>query len=85
MRFTVTFTPTCEQDLAAAWLAAADRRAVTAAASRIEHLLAADPLAVGEGRESSVNRVAMAPPLGFSFDVVVDDSRVFVTGVWLVS
>ena len=83
--FTVTLTPDAEDDLATAWINSADRPAVTAAAQRMERLLASDPLHPGESRASSVNRVDYVAPLGYAFDVVVDDAAVFVTAVWLTS
>lgn len=85
MNFTVTLTSDAEQDLAAAWLAAPDRAAVTAAAHELEQRLAADPLNAGESRASSVSRMDFVHPLGFTFDVVVDDATVFVTAIWLIS
>lgn len=83
MPYTVTFTSIAEQHLAAAWLASSNRSAVTRAAHEIGRLLALDPLAIGEGRESSVNRVEQVTPLGFAYDVIVDDTAVFVTAIWL--
>jgi hypothetical protein len=83
MHFTVVLTPPAEAHLAAAWLAASDRTAVTEAAHRIEQNLARDPLNAGESRESSVNRVGFEAPLGFTFDIVVDDATVYVTAIWL--
>ncbi|MBX9585041.1 MAG: hypothetical protein K2X87_32450 [Gemmataceae bacterium] len=85
MRFTVVVIDPAEQGLAAAWLASADRNAVADAAHRMERLLAAHPLDVGEDRASSVSRVGFVPPLGFTFDVVVDDATVYVTDIWLTS
>lgn len=85
MKFTVKLTAAGENDLAAAWLASDDRPAVTAAAHELEQRLASDPLHVGESRDSSVNRVDFVPPLGFTFDVVVDDATVYVTAIWLLS
>ncbi|MBA4065446.1 MAG: hypothetical protein C0501_17380 [Isosphaera sp.] len=85
MTFAVNLDPPAIQGLAAAWLAAPDRGAVTAAAHQMEQILAADPLGHGESRESSVSRVGYVPPLGFTFDVVVDDSAVHVTAIWLTS
>jgi hypothetical protein len=32
-----------------------------------------------------VNRVDLEGPLGFTFDVVVDDATVYVTAIWLIS
>jgi hypothetical protein len=85
MRFAVALTPVTEQQLAAAWLASPDRPAVTAAAHQMEQKLARDPLNAGESRASSVNRVDYVDPLGFTFDVVVDDATVYVTAIWLIS
>lgn len=85
MKFTVVLTPAAEQHLAAAWLGSSDRPAVTAAAHKLEQKLAPNPLTVGESRASSVNRVDSVLPLGFTFDVVVDDATVYVTAIWLIS
>jgi hypothetical protein len=84
MRYTVALTPVAEQFLANAWLASSDRPAVTAAMHQLEQELAADPLQCGESRGSSVSRVRLLPPLGISFDVVVDDTAVYITAVWLI-
>ena len=85
MKFTVVLTPPAEEHLAAAWLAASDRTAVTEAAHRIEQKLARNPLSTGESRASTVSRVDFEGPLGFTFDVVVDDATVYVTAMWLIS
>ncbi len=85
MAFTVKLKPSAEQDLATAWLGARDRGAVTRAAHRIDQRLARDPLNAGESRASTVNRVDFEGPLGFTFDVVVDDATVYVTAMWLIS
>jgi hypothetical protein len=84
MNYTVIWTPSAEQDLAAAWLAAANRPAVTVAAHAIEQDLRRTPLTVGESRESSISRVAVSPPLSVTFDVIVDDRTVFVRAVHLI-
>ena len=84
MTFKVLWGPPTEQELAGAWLAAPDRAAVVRAANQIDKLLERNPLSVGESRESSVSRVVLVPPLGASFEVIVDDEKVFVTGVWLI-
>ena len=85
MKFTVILIPDAVDDLATAWLASADRPAVTVAAFQLEEKLAINPLTAGESRASSVNRVDYVHPLGFTFDVVVDDATVYVTAIWLVS
>jgi plasmid stabilization system protein ParE len=47
MRWTVVWLRDASNDLADIWTAAADRRAVTDAADRIEHLLSTQPDRVG--------------------------------------
>ena len=47
MNFSVRWDRDARNTLAAVWLAARDRRAVTAAQARIDHLLATDPLGKG--------------------------------------
>jgi hypothetical protein len=76
--YEVVWTTDAENDLAAVWLAASDRAAVTAACAVIDDELAFLPLTFGRRRTSSVNRVAVVPPLGVTFEVVEDDKRVFV-------
>ena len=83
MLFTVILYPPAEQHLAAAWMAAPDRSAVTLAAYLMEQKLSLDPLRAGESRGSSVSRVDYLQPLGF--DVILDDAIVNVTAIWLVS
>jgi hypothetical protein len=85
MNYTVVWTPSAEQDLAAAWLAAATRSAVTASAHAIEQDLQRTPLTVGESRESSISRIAVAAPLSITFDIIVDDKTVFVRAVQLIA
>ena len=84
MSYTVIWTPGAEQDLAAAWLAAADRNAVTVASHQIDLDLAADPFAIGIARNASVNRTAYEPPLGVDYEVIEDDKTVRVIRVWSV-
>ncbi len=84
MSYEVIWGPLAEGQLAAVWLAATNRRAVTAAAAEVDRGLARDPLRAGEARESSVRRVVVVPPLGVAFEVIEDDKRVIVQGVWAV-
>ena len=84
MNYTVIWGPVSESHLATAWLAAPDREAVTVAAHELDLRLADDPLRRGEARESSVHRVTFELPLGIEFEVIEDDKKVIVQGVWLV-
>ncbi len=61
MRFTVTWHPSAEEELAAIWLQAADREAVTQAAHVIDQLLSSDPLTQGE--DFYGDRILVALPL----------------------
>jgi hypothetical protein len=81
MRHTVIWTPTAEDDLAALWIAATDRQAVTVAADTIDALLRTDPTTRGESRFDTV-RMLRVPPLGVDFEVVDDDRIVYVLSVW---
>jgi len=85
MNYTVVWTPSAEQELDAAWLAATNRPAVTVAAHAIEQDLRRTPLTVGESRESSISRIAVSSPLSIIFDVIVDDKIVFVRAVHLIA
>jgi hypothetical protein len=82
MRYTVEWGPIAEGHLAAIWLDAADRDAVTQAAHRLEQALAFDPLHLGEARESSVRRFTSYQMLRVMFEVVEDDKKVLVQGVF---
>lgn len=84
MNYDVFLIPSAEQELAAAWLKSPDRKAVTQATHRLEKRLGMDPLRIGESRQSSVRRIAFEPPLGIEFEVIEDDKKVRILGVWLI-
>jgi hypothetical protein len=79
--WTVAWKPSAEQQLAAIWLSAADRRAVTSASNRIDHLLATEPERVGEILFDTVRKWEVLP-LGVEFEIVDQDRLVWVLGVW---
>jgi plasmid stabilization system protein ParE len=81
MKYTVVWQPLAKSQLAAIWNAAADRRAVTAAANELDRLLATDPMEVGESRSGDM-RVEFVPPLGANFRVYEADRNVRVGRVW---
>jgi hypothetical protein len=83
--YRVIWTPDAENDLATVWMAAPDREAVTTAVYQLEQELTSSPLTVGESRRSSVERLVLFAPIGLTFFVVVDDNKVFVTAVTLIS
>lgn len=82
--YTIEWTPDAEADLADRWLAASDRSAVTAAAQWLETKLGSDPLRFGQPWWSSIHRIAVRGPIGVEFEVIEDDKRVIVHGVFAV-
>lgn len=82
MSYRVDWTSAAESDLAALWNAAADRNAVTTASEWLDEHLARDPLRFGEPWASSVHRIAVCDPIGVEFEVIEDDKRVIVHGVF---
>lgn len=84
MNYIVIWSRRAENDLADAWLDAADREAVTDASAELDAGLADRPFRVGNPRGSTVRRYAVLPPLGIAFDIVEDDKKVIVQTCWLV-
>jgi hypothetical protein len=82
MRYEVIWYHKAEAELAAVWLGAADRNAVSRAAATLDGYLTRAPLELGESRASSVQRVAFEPPIGIEFEIIEDDKRVIVQGVF---
>ena len=81
MNWQVIWVPSAEQDLAAAWLSAPDRDAVTAAAHQIDQRLQTDPDQQGESRPQG-RRILFEPPLGVLSKVRPRTRTVYVLGVW---
>jgi hypothetical protein len=82
VNYTVIWVPDTVPELAAVWLAAPDRNAVTAASHRLGQDLARDPYATGFPRNSPVNRTAIDLPLGIDYEIIEDDKTVRVLRVW---
>jgi hypothetical protein len=82
VKFTVIWTPTAEQDLAAVWMAVQDRGAVNTAVITIDFLLGIDPESRGVASFDTV-RILFVPPLGTDFDVDEPNRIVYVLSVWL--
>ena len=66
MRFTVTWHPEAEDELAELWISAEDRDAITAAVLAIDTALRSDALAKGEAVAENL-RAFHAPPLRVLF------------------
>ncbi len=81
MNFMVVWMQGAQQDLAAIWMAATDRNAVTRASHQIDLGLATSPNAVGVPVFDTVREYTCLP-LGIEFEVIDADMRVFVLTVW---
>jgi plasmid stabilization system protein ParE len=71
MRFTVTWTRSAQNELADIWTRATDRRAVADAANKIDRLLRASPMTVGQ--QYGTDRRLLIDPLEVIFSVHPDD------------
>jgi hypothetical protein len=80
MRFTVTWHPSAEQELAEIWLQASDRGDVTQAANLIDQALASEPLAHGE--DFYGDRILVSLPLAVTYTVSQPDRSVQILQVW---
>lgn len=80
MRYTVLWTPVAEERLAALWLSADDRAALTSAANAIDRILTHDPENAGILCFDTV-RTLNLHPLGVDFEVVETESLVHVLTV----
>jgi hypothetical protein len=78
--WSVEWNEDAEDGLAAAYLNAADRAAVTQAQDRIDRLLAANPLGQGTPVSEGLYRLTV-PPLSVAFTVDQAGRSVQVTGV----
>jgi hypothetical protein len=81
MNYTVVWTSTAEQELAALWLAAMDRVGINAASNEIDRQLSRDADTIGEHSFDTV-RTLLVPPLGVEFEVSTSDRLVYVLAVW---
>ena len=75
MKWTVTYMPSAQDELATIWLDAIDREAVSVAAQEIELQLCADPLSAGESRGGK-RRLIIEPPLAIDYQASPDDMLV---------
>jgi hypothetical protein len=81
MNFQVFWVSDAEDELAAIWIDADDRNAITTAAHRIDSVLRVNPENAGESRDEG-QRILIERPLGVTFDVSAQDRTVFVLTVW---
>jgi mRNA-degrading endonuclease RelE of RelBE toxin-antitoxin system len=83
MNYAVIWTKKAIDQLAQAWIDAADRTAVQRATNRIDSMLAMQPRAHGESRRGN-DRLLYQPPLAVYYRVDDSDRKVFVLSVKLV-
>ncbi len=81
MKYTVLWTPQAERQLAALWMDAKHRDAITRAAHQIDALLSFDAHDAGESRFAG-QRIVIAAPLGVLFVVNPQDCLAQVVDVW---
>jgi hypothetical protein len=79
--FTVTWSESAQQQLAALWLASANRLAVVRASNEIDQMLRVDADTVGRRRTGNVRRFRLYPLAG-EFEVSLPDRLVAVTAIW---
>lgn len=85
MDYSIAWTRTALNALAAIWNDSDDRNGVTTASPWLERMLSARPLSFGESRRTSIVRVAYRAPFGIEFEIIEDDKKVRVLRVWSVS
>jgi hypothetical protein len=83
VRYTVACTIAADGELAAIWIAAEDRNAVSDAAREIEQAFLEAPLDHGESREDK-QRIMFVAPLGVRYLVQPEDLRVVIIQFWTV-
>lgn len=81
MNYTVLWLPGAENELAAVWMASADREAVTTASAELDRRLTEDPETEGESRGGN-KRITFEKPLAIYFDVDAAGKLVRVGRVW---
>ena len=79
--YSVVCTAAADGELAALWITAKDRGAVSEAAAHIERALQVSPLDQGESREGN-QRIMFVPPVGVRYVVYPTQSRVVIVQFW---
>jgi hypothetical protein len=81
MNYEVLWLPAAEQELAALWLSAQDRDAVTRAAHTIDQRLQANAPDEGESRDED-DRIVIEAPLAVLVEVRIQERLARVLHVW---
>lgn len=82
MKYVVVWNGAAEAMLAQLWLDRTDHIVLTRISNELDRELERSPLRTGVAMESSVHRLAHAPPLAIEFYVVEDDKKVIVNAVF---
>jgi hypothetical protein len=82
MNYTVSWSRSAEDELAAIWLASSRRSDVTKAAQALDGALRSRPFDVGESRMGDF-RIHFSEPLGILYRVLPAQHRVLVAHVWV--
>lgn len=83
MKWSVTWLPAAEDELADCWLNAIDQSQIASAAYTVDQMLTLVPQEVGESREEgSDRRIVYVRPLGVVYKVFPSTFRVQVQRVW---
>jgi plasmid stabilization system protein ParE len=80
MRYTVTWLPNAENELADIWNRAKDKRSVTAASNHIDRELKNNPQ--DKALFLDPDWAYIEPPLAVVFQILEDDRKVDITQVW---
>ena len=80
MRFTVTWQPAAEAELAEIWLRSNDRDKITQAANTMDDWLGSSPLSHGEDFYS--DRILVVLPIAVTYAVSEPDCSVRILQVW---
>jgi hypothetical protein len=80
-QYEVDWTPAATAALAAGWMQAPDRRALTVAQTRIDQLLTQNPAGAGVHRSEGLYRLEV-PPLTVLYSIDENAKAVEVSDVW---
>ena len=84
MKYRVIYDRIAEQELAEVWLQSANRSGVTSASAWLDGKLQWNPLSIGRSRISTLQRISILPDMGSFYNVIPDDAKVIVQGIFAV-
>jgi hypothetical protein len=81
MHYEIIWIKDAESDLAQIWLNADNRQSILIACQNIDSALEINPLDCGESRAEN-RRIGFTHPLGFEFEVLARERKVYVLAIW---